>query len=244
VSFRDERYLPFEGAGAVSQWRIEMPPENNSFDFDTITDVVINVSYMARDGGGPLRQAARNAPNQLPQDALRMFSLKHEFPSEWSRFLQPPDTAPDETMTLNLGIERFPYVYRGKAISINTIELFMVFQDIYDRNTYKLDPKTPTPLGDYQKGTALTLHLTPPGNPTVDAALNPDPLYSGVPHGIIDLTNQPGGLGSWQLQAGDADIQAIPSSLRTTVTTSGTPHYRLIAGIVADIIAVCHYSVS
>ena len=35
VSFRDERYLPFEFAGAISRWRIELPPENNQFDFDT-----------------------------------------------------------------------------------------------------------------------------------------------------------------------------------------------------------------
>ena len=25
LNFRDERYLPFEGAGAVSEWRIELP---------------------------------------------------------------------------------------------------------------------------------------------------------------------------------------------------------------------------
>ena len=84
VNFRDERYLPFEGAGSVSQWRLEMPRENNAFDFETISDVIFNLSYTSRDGAGPLRQAARNAlANELPQDALRLFSLKHEFPSEW-----------------------------------------------------------------------------------------------------------------------------------------------------------------
>ena len=51
VNFRDERYLPFEGAGAVSQWLIFMPQASNAFDFETITDVVFNLKYTARDGG-------------------------------------------------------------------------------------------------------------------------------------------------------------------------------------------------
>ena len=27
LNFRDERYLPFEGAGAISKWRIELPAD-------------------------------------------------------------------------------------------------------------------------------------------------------------------------------------------------------------------------
>ena len=32
LDFNDQRYLPFEYAGAVSRWRIELPAENNYFD--------------------------------------------------------------------------------------------------------------------------------------------------------------------------------------------------------------------
>src|SRR5207247_895296 len=32
TNLRDERYLPFEGAGAISEWLIEVPPATNSFD--------------------------------------------------------------------------------------------------------------------------------------------------------------------------------------------------------------------
>jgi len=38
LSFKDDRYLPFEFNGAVSKWRIELPRENNAFDFDSLTD--------------------------------------------------------------------------------------------------------------------------------------------------------------------------------------------------------------
>ena len=36
LNFRDERYLPFEGAGAISRWRIELDPDSNGFDFNTL----------------------------------------------------------------------------------------------------------------------------------------------------------------------------------------------------------------
>jgi hypothetical protein len=45
LDFRDERYLPFEGAGAVnSAWTITL---SDSFDHDTIRDVLLHLSYEA-----------------------------------------------------------------------------------------------------------------------------------------------------------------------------------------------------
>src|SRR5262249_11573894 len=58
LNFRDERYLPFEFAGAVSRFRIELPPENNFFDMDALSDVILHVNYTAREGGEVLRRAA------------------------------------------------------------------------------------------------------------------------------------------------------------------------------------------
>jgi hypothetical protein len=84
LSFRDERYLPFEYLGAVSRWRIELPPENNYFDPDTLTDLVLHVSYTAREGGAPLREAAARAGRErLPGDGLRFFDVRHDFPDAW-----------------------------------------------------------------------------------------------------------------------------------------------------------------
>jgi len=41
----------FEGAGVDSEWVIEMPRENNQFDFETITDVILHLRYTAREEG-------------------------------------------------------------------------------------------------------------------------------------------------------------------------------------------------
>ena len=57
------------------RWRLEMPKENNAFDFETISDVILHLKYTAREGGDPLRQAARQALATGPQsDLVRLIS--------------------------------------------------------------------------------------------------------------------------------------------------------------------------
>lgn len=53
LNFNDERYLPFEYTGAVSQWQLTFPnPEAQKDLLDSLTDVIVHVSYTARVGGG------------------------------------------------------------------------------------------------------------------------------------------------------------------------------------------------
>src|SRR6185312_8671041 len=41
----DQRYLPFEGAGAASSWRFEMPAANNEIALNKVTDVILHLFY-------------------------------------------------------------------------------------------------------------------------------------------------------------------------------------------------------
>src|SRR5690606_38119661 len=59
LQLRDEKLLPFEGAGAISTWRIELP-EVRQFDYRTITDVELELRYTAL-YDGVLRSAASDA---------------------------------------------------------------------------------------------------------------------------------------------------------------------------------------
>ena len=47
LNFRDDRYMPFEGAGAVSSWKLSLPKNFRQFDYNTINDVIIHVTYVA-----------------------------------------------------------------------------------------------------------------------------------------------------------------------------------------------------
>lgn len=53
LNFNDERYLPFEYTGAISTWRLTFPnPEAQKALLESLTDILVHVSYTARAGGG------------------------------------------------------------------------------------------------------------------------------------------------------------------------------------------------
>ena len=60
LNFRDERYLPFEGAGVISSWKLELPSEFRQFDYDTISDVIIHMNYTAKEGGDAFKGVVNN----------------------------------------------------------------------------------------------------------------------------------------------------------------------------------------
>lgn len=106
LNFNDERYLPFEGAGVISDWKISIPKETNMFNFNSLSDVIIHINYTARDGGSALRQPALEAMREnLPQNAAVLLSLKHDFPAAWNEMLL---NATHE-MTFELKAEHLPY---------------------------------------------------------------------------------------------------------------------------------------
>ena len=93
LNFKDERYLPFEGAGAVSRWQLELSPIRQ-FDYQTITDVVVHLRYTAAEGGESLKLAARRAIAKKLKDLSEasqneglhlLLDLKNEFPNEWHK---------------------------------------------------------------------------------------------------------------------------------------------------------------
>ena len=89
LSFRDERYLPFESRGA-SRWRIELPHENNFFDIDTVTDVVLHLNYTAREGGDVLRKVAMEVTQpRLLGNGWRLFDIQQEFPQALASVFKP-----------------------------------------------------------------------------------------------------------------------------------------------------------
>ena len=125
LNFRDERYLPFEFAGAVSRWRIELPPDNNQFDMETLSDVVLHLNYTAREGGDVLRRAANAvAQRNLPGDGLRFFDVKQEFPDLWQRFQTCSyDQEMGGKLALRLSRNMFPFIRCQRDLSIVRVDV-------------------------------------------------------------------------------------------------------------------------
>lgn len=132
TNLRDERYLPFEGSGAISEWQLELPSDLRQFNYDTISDVILHLRYTAREGGGLLRNGAvANLKSRIEESqtvgSVRLFSVRHEFPSEWARFKSatisntPPQRA---ALSLVLREEHYPFWSRGRLGSIKRVDLF------------------------------------------------------------------------------------------------------------------------
>lgn len=97
LDFKDERYLPFEGQGAISSWRIDLPSKLRQFDYQTITDVVLTVKYTARDGGSAMRDNVEGLLGAALQAMVvdkgvtglaQAFNVRREFSDAWFRLRQ------------------------------------------------------------------------------------------------------------------------------------------------------------
>jgi hypothetical protein len=129
ANLRDERYLPFENSGVESDWQLALPAnpsakEPQQFDYNTMSDVILHIRYTAREGGEPLRSVALARLKELIGDAqaagsVRLFSMRHEFPSEWARFTAVPlkGQAQDATLTFALREQHYPF-WAGKLSPI------------------------------------------------------------------------------------------------------------------------------
>ena len=121
-NLRDERFLPFEGAGAESTWKLDLPKDYPAFDYNTIPDVILHIRYTARQGVEPTKvkdalDKLLEQPNQAKLALL--FSLRHEFPTQWSAFVKGND---DFAMRLRRR-DYFPYMVQGKELAIEALEL-------------------------------------------------------------------------------------------------------------------------
>ncbi|MFJ2256990.1 neuraminidase-like domain-containing protein [Streptomyces sp. NPDC087844] len=210
LSFRDERYLPFEGAGAVSSWQLRLNKDLPQFDFASISDAVLHLRYTAREGGAVLRtQAAAELRQSLSESALaesrrglyRVLDLRREYPDAWYRFLRPSGTNDDQQLDLGDLTARLPFFTRGftshKARGIEIV----------------VHPADPAHTFEAQ--------LSPLGTEAADLLpIGPDPTFQGLHRGTRDLTGGEVDLDDWTVRlrrTGATDFRSLPVDAVTEV---------------------------
>lgn len=167
LNFRDERYLPFEGAGTISSWQLELNgkyldsddgtiTDLSQFDYNSISDVIVHVKYTSRENAGDFRQLRiKNLKTFMAGNPfMRLFSIRHDFPNEWNLFLTAGKNAAVATQVLSIDISnRFPYLSTGKTITVSSVELFV-------------DPVTPIASLDVvdPSSSTVSINLSDAGN--------------------------------------------------------------------------------
>jgi hypothetical protein len=241
-NLRDERYLPFEGSGVISDWHLSLPAAFRQFDYDTITDVVLHVRYTAREGGQALADTVttelQNAVNTWvtghgQQGLFRAISVRGEFADHWSRFLNPVGIG-DQVLTLALSKDRIPFLFQDRQIKVDHIQLLLVLAD-------KLTPDAArTYTQAYAAGPPLPVSFTAPGGATThsDKLTSTSSYLGGTPTAAFpttaDLNDTPG---DWTITASRSDIATIAAEIHTTDN-------RLNPDAVQDLLIVLHYTLT
>lgn len=130
----DERYAPFELAGAIGEWQITLPANPSAgdpvqFDYQSISDVILHLRFTAREGGDLLRRAAMGALRDRIDSGeaagtVRLLSARHDFPTAWAAFRTgvPPQGRRAE-LRLDLTAAHYPYWAQGRLAGVARIDL-------------------------------------------------------------------------------------------------------------------------
>ncbi|MBN1550509.1 hypothetical protein JW979_03520 [bacterium] len=102
LNFQDERYLPFEGTGAVSNWKLALNGIEGMIDLSTLSDVIIKIEYTAKTGGESFEKAVKKEIGAFPNS--RIVLISQEYSDQWNYLLQ----SPKEPVTIRLTKTMFP----------------------------------------------------------------------------------------------------------------------------------------
>ncbi|NJR38057.1 MAG: hypothetical protein HC781_03390 [Leptolyngbyaceae cyanobacterium CSU_1_4] len=161
LNFGDERYLPFEGTGAVSNWRLELNGKKGSYNPADLLDVTVKLRYTAKQGGSRFANEVKGILK--PYNATSFFDLAYNFPDQWAA-LTAGDT---DNFTITLTRDMFPNLSSSKIIGLliryqyagsngSNGSIFTINTDLTVPNNTYLQPNT---LNIGQNGSEWTFAL-------------------------------------------------------------------------------------
>ncbi|OPX84232.1 MAG: hypothetical protein A4E53_04008 [Pelotomaculum sp. PtaB.Bin104] len=207
LNLRDERYLPFEGCGAVSKWDIELAEEQELrlFDYNNISDVIMHLRYTAKEDSGEFKTRAKDylkavihgvksAANAV--SLVQLISARLEFPTQWHKFLHHGADGADNILALNITKEYFPFFTQGDTVKITYIDIYAKCRTTEDY-VVKLSPPVGESAADIfslsYAGATCEMHYS----------------HKDVSAKTIDLASSPGAV--WQLNFGKETAPGIYS---------------------------------
>jgi Tc toxin complex TcA C-terminal TcB-binding domain/Neuraminidase-like domain/Salmonella virulence plasmid 28.1kDa A protein len=172
LSFRDERYMPFEGAGVNSRWQLTLPQAVKPFDYGTISDMILRINYTAEENSSLREQVegANGVVSELTRHGVtRVLSLRNDFPDAWNKLLEDPRETALEISDLHV-----PFFLSAFELEEPAFDLLVekseaaryptaTFDGIApDRETDEGEPEVAPPGPDEESGLWRLLR-TPPG---------------------------------------------------------------------------------
>lgn len=155
LNFRDERYMPFEHKGAVSSWRLELSQITRAaaktirqFDFNTISDVIMHMSYTAKSDGVFAEDVASDIDSHLNTIAaainnnnglLYAINLRHDMPDTWHQLKNTGSAS------INIEKSRLPYLIQAMSPTAGDVSV-IAYTKSGVAGSYKINVANLSPL--------------------------------------------------------------------------------------------------
>ncbi|MEM9003400.1 MAG: hemopexin repeat-containing protein [Cyanobacteria bacterium P01_F01_bin.86] len=148
LNFGDERYLPFEGTGAISHWRLELNGKKGAYNPADLLDVTIKLRYTAKQGGSRFANEVKGILR--PYNATSFFDVAYNFPDEWTALIDGDSNEVPITLTRAM----FPNMNSSKIIG-----LFVRYQYTDDRGgaIFTLNNELQVPNNTYLQPSTLSI---------------------------------------------------------------------------------------
>lgn len=149
LRFDSDRYLPFEGTGAVSTWRLELNGKKGSYNVNDILEVTINLKYTAKQAGKAFGEAVKGMLK--PYRTVRFFDMHFDFPAQWNEFVANEE----DELVLPVSRDLFPNM-RGSKIE-GIFSKYDLVQDGPMNVILEAGDSLPLPDGKFVATTGLSI---------------------------------------------------------------------------------------
>jgi hypothetical protein len=198
----DQRYLPFENAGAISSWHLEMPQANNEVDLSTVGDVMLHLYYTALDGGASFQTDVQtyNSAN-MPTSGVKVFSALNDFGAGSPTVDNPYPSSPWQTF---LGTQKS--LLNAEAMQTDGTQRWQVFKPAGNVSV--------SPISTLPATTAFTITIG--GSPTAGDILKTILTPGGV---TVSYTLTPADSGDISQTASDFAQEIINTAAAKALVT-------------------------
>ncbi|KAK6538532.1 hypothetical protein TWF694_010111 [Orbilia ellipsospora] len=129
LQFNDERYIPFEGAGVISTWSIELPKQYRQCDYSAISDAIFRMKYTSKYGGETLKEKGITSIGQILKGTEGHKSqlgidVSNKFSSECYRFTA--SIREPQSMELTGLRNMLPYLALYMGIDIVRVHMYTI----------------------------------------------------------------------------------------------------------------------
>lgn len=180
----NDKLLPFENTGVECTWILQMPKASNSFDFNTIADVIFTVEYTALHSNEYKTRVIEELDTKVSAD--RSFAFRSRFADAWYDLANYEQMA--SPMTVSFDISKFEFPANVRDPKIENIAFYFIKSSELNAD----DPNDLDAITAIENISIESMVYTPSGS----ANAFPSSAAVSANKGIIS-TRQPGTLANW-----------------------------------------------